>query len=82
MASQIINLAIFYSTVYSSADKKNQSSASLAFVWWPVTGEFPTQRASNAENVPFDDVIMSFHILRLDDFTKYHSSPTHKAAVQ
>ena len=33
------------------------------FVWEnsPVTGEFPTQRASNAENVPFDDVIMEFH---------------------
>ena len=24
----------------------------------PVTGEFPAQKASNAENVPFDDVIM------------------------
>ena len=24
----------------------------------PVTGEFPAQRASNAENIPFDDVIM------------------------
>ena len=24
----------------------------------PVTGEFPAQMASNAENVPFDDVIM------------------------
>ena len=24
----------------------------------PVTGEFPAQRASNAENVPFDGVIM------------------------
>ena len=25
----------------------------------PVTGEFPTRRASNAENFPFDDVIMN-----------------------
>ena len=25
----------------------------------PVTREFPAQRASNAENVPFDDVIMT-----------------------
>ena len=24
----------------------------------PVTGEFPAQKASNAENFPFDDVIM------------------------
>ena len=25
----------------------------------PVTGEFPLQRASNAENILFDDVIMN-----------------------
>ena len=49
IAPQITSLAIVYSTVYSDADKKNQSSASLAFVWgnhrepvnsphkWPVT---------------------------------------------
>ena len=33
MASQITSLTIVYSTVYSGADKKYQSSASLAFVW-------------------------------------------------
>ena len=38
----------FYSTAYSGTDEsKHQSSASLAF----VTGDFPAQRASNAENV-------------------------------
>ena len=53
MASQITNRTIVYSTVYSDADqRKHQSSASL------VNGEFPAQMASNAENVPFDDVIM------------------------
>ena len=41
MASQIINLTIIYSTVYSGADqRKHQSSASLAFVRgiqrWPM----------------------------------------------
>ena len=40
MASQITSLTIVYPTVYSSADKKPQSSASLAFVRgihrWPV----------------------------------------------
>ena len=54
MASQITSLTIVCSTVSSGADqRKHQSSASLAFVWGlsPVTGEFPTQRASNAENV-------------------------------
>ena len=56
MASQITSFTIVYSTVYSGADqRKHQSSASLAFVRgihrWPVTGEFPAQMASNAENV-------------------------------
>ena len=54
MASQITILAIVYSTVYSGADQRNhQNSASLAFVpLWnlPLTGEFPAQLASNAEN--------------------------------
>ena len=50
IASQITNLTIVYSTVYSDADeRKHQSSASLAFV--RGTGEFPAQMASNAENV-------------------------------
>ena len=51
-ASQITSLTIVYSTVYSDADqRKNQSSASLAFVNSPVTGEFPAQMTNNAENV-------------------------------
>ena len=37
MVSQITSLAIVYSTVYSGADQ--------------LTGEFPVQMASNAENV-------------------------------
>ena len=54
MASQITSLATAYSTVYSGGDqRKDQSSASLAF--WvgnsPMTGEFPAQMASNAQNV-------------------------------
>ena len=61
MASQITNLMIVYSTVYSGADqRKHQSSASLAFVRgihrspvkslhkWPVTRKM----------FPFHDVIM------------------------
>ena len=53
MASQITSLTIVYSAVYSNADqRKHQSSASLAFVLGnsPVSGEFPAQKASNAEN--------------------------------
>ena len=59
MASQITNLTIVYSTVYSADQRKHQSSASLAFVRGegiltyisPGTGEFPAQMPSNAENV-------------------------------
>ena len=57
MASQITSLMVVYSTVYSDADqRKQQSSASLAFVWgihrdrW-IPRTFPTQTASYAENV-------------------------------
>ena len=49
MPSQITSLMIVYSTIYSGADwRKHQSSASFDFA---VTGEFPAQRADNAENV-------------------------------
>ena len=54
IASQITNLTIVYSTVYSDThQRKHQSSASLAFVCGnsPGTGEFPAQMASNAQNV-------------------------------
>ena len=51
MASHIISLTIVYSIVYSGQDQiKSQSSASLV-VNLPMTGEFPAQMASNAENV-------------------------------
>ena len=51
IASQITSLTSVYSTVYLGADqRKHQSSASLAFVRG-IHREFPTQRASNAENV-------------------------------
>ena len=61
IASQSTSLTIVYSMVYSDADKKFQSSASLAFVRgfhrgpvnsplkWPVTRKM----------FPFDDVIMN-----------------------
>ena len=58
MASQITSLTIVHSTVYSGADQKKHSRH------WPLcspeTAEFPTQMASNEENVPFDDVIMTY----------------------
>ena len=63
MASQITNLTIVYSTVYSGADqRKHQSSASLAFVWgipgWPVNS--PHKGPVTRKMFPFHDVIMGW----------------------
>ena len=54
MASQITSLTSVYSTVYSGADKKKTSKLCVTGLCEgnsPVTGEFPAQIASNAENV-------------------------------
>ena len=54
MASQITGVSSVYSAVCSGADQRtHQSSASLVFVRGnsQVTGEFPAQWSSNAENV-------------------------------
>ena len=62
MACQITSLRIFYSTVYSGADqRKHQSSASLAFVWWIHRWQVnsPHKGPVTREMFPFDDVIMS-----------------------
>ena len=54
MASQITSLAIVYSTVYSRHRSKQTSKLRVTGLCMgnsPVTGEFPAQMASNAENV-------------------------------
>ena len=55
ITSQITSLTIVYSTIYSVADqRKHQSSMRVTGLCKgnsPGTGEFPAQRASNAENV-------------------------------
>ena len=53
VSSQITSLTIVYSTVYSGADKKTSKLCvtGLCAGNSPVTGEFPAQKASNAENV-------------------------------
>ena len=61
IVSQIVSLAIVYSTVYSDADqRKHQSSALLAFVWGihrrPVNS--PHKWLVTRKMFPFDDVIM------------------------
>ena len=62
MVSQITGVLTVYSPVCSGADKKTKTSklrvTGLCEGNSPVTGEFPTQKASNAEMFPFDDVIM------------------------
>ena len=53
-ASQITSLTIVYSTVYIGADQMKTSKlrvTGLCVGNSPVTGEFPAQRDSNAENV-------------------------------
>ena len=61
MASQITSPTSVYSNIYSGADqRKHQSSAWLAFVWWihrwPVTS--PHKGPGTQKMFPFDDVIM------------------------
>ena len=58
MPSQIISLTIVYSIIYSGADQRNIKAPRHWPLWggnWggnsPVTGEFPAQRASYAENI-------------------------------
>ena len=75
-SSQITSLTIVYSTVYSGVDqRKHQSSTSLAFVLGksPGTGEFPSQMASNAENVSIwwrhHVLLMSYLIMVITSLT-------------
>ena len=54
LASQITSLTIVYSTVYSRRRSKKTSKLRVTGLCSgnsPVTGDFPAQRASNAENV-------------------------------
>ena len=54
MTSQITRLTIVYSTVHSGADSKKTSNLRVTGFCVgnsAVTGEFPAQMASNAENV-------------------------------
>ena len=60
MASQITGVTIVHSADCSGADQKKTSKLRVTGLCdrkSPVTGEFLAQSATNAENVPFDDVI-------------------------
>ena len=78
VASQITSLWIVYSTVYSGADqRRHQGSASHGLCEGnsTVTGEFPAQRASNAENVSiwWRHPVLSSPIITETDFCKCNS---------
>ena len=54
LASQITTISIVWPTVGSGADQRKTSKlrvTGLCVGKSPVTGEFPAQKASNAENV-------------------------------
>ena len=70
IASQITNLMIVYSSVYSDADqRKYQSSASLSFVWGIYRDRWiPCTKASYAENV---SIWLRHHVLHV---TKWYSN--------
>ena len=56
MVSQITSPTIVYSTVYLGADQRKHQKLRLTSLCAgnsPGTGEFPTQMASNAENISF-----------------------------
>ena len=62
MASQVTGVSIVYSAVCLFRHRSKKTAklrvTGLCEGNSPVTGEFPTQMASNAEMFPFDDVIM------------------------
>ena len=73
MASQITNLTIVCSTVYSRRRSKKTSKLRVTGLCEgnsPVIGEFPAQKASNAEKFPFDDVIMKIAIVCFMDWKR------------
>ena len=57
MSSRITSLTIIYlfTQPFIQAQIKENIKAPYH---WPLCGEFPAQMASNAENVPIDDIIM------------------------
>ena len=80
MASQITSHTSVYLTVCSAADKKTRKLrvAGLCEGKSSGNGEFPSQTASNAENNPFDDVIMISAVVYVAMVDRYQNTETHK----
>ena len=80
MASQITSLTIVHSTVYSLPRSKKTSKLRITGLCEensPVIGEFPAQRASNAENVSIDDVIIITKVVAQNQMLLPTSSLSH-----
>ena len=74
IASQIISLAVVYSTVYSDADqRKHQSSASLAFVWGIHRDRWIPRKKGQLRGKCFHLMTSSCHTI---DCLHLHSAPT------
>ena len=67
MACQIISVSSVCSTVSSDADQRKQKFCVTGLCEGnpPVTGAFPSQKTSDAENFPFDDVIIKHKLKAL-----------------
>ena len=74
IASQITSLAIVYSIVYSDADQRKHSTASLAFVRGIHRGPVnsPHKGPVTRKMFPVDDIIMKTNWPFADDISKYN----------
>ena len=72
MASQISGISTVCSTVFRRIPKKASKLrvTGLFARKTPVTERFSSQRLSNAESVPFDDIIIYYE--RLEGFSQLH----------
>ena len=74
MVSQITGVSIVCWTVGSGADHRKHQELPVAGLCAgnsPVTGEFPAQKASNAEMFLFDDVIMMIRYQPIREIISY-----------
>ena len=88
MAPHVTSLTIVYSTVYSGAKKTSKLRViGLCVGNSPMTGEFPAQMASNAENVSISwrhhMLTLSCHLLQYRDslFLAYFYPTSREAGV-
>ena len=72
IASQITSLTIVNSTIYWRRRSNKESKLRVTGLCagnWPVTGEFPAQRARNVENV---SILWRHHVMHVRIHTRYY----------